>query len=163
MRCAVIVAVVAALVAGALPALSSAQSRPSLQGAWQLVEVTTTGPGASTNTKLEPSLYLFTARHYSIMRVLSPRPGFADPANVTEAEALATWGPLQAQSGTYELTGGNLNLLPTIAKNPGVMRTGRKPDVYAFTLQGDSLTLVQTSDGIGQVANPATFRLKRVE
>jgi hypothetical protein len=51
---------------------------------------------------------------------------------------------------------GNLNLMPIVAKNPGVMRTGRKSDVYTFTLQGDSLTLVQTSDGIGHVANPAT-------
>ena len=156
-------AVIIALVAGALPALSLAQSRPSIQGAWQVVEVSTSGAAASTDANLQPSLYLFTTRHYSIMRVLAARPGFADPSNVTEAEALAVWGPLQAQSGTYELAGGNLNLLPTVAKNPGVMRGGRKPDVYTFTLQGDSLTLVQVSDGIGQVANPATFRLKRVD
>src|SRR5262245_10708215 len=103
-------AVITALVAATLPTLSLAQSRPSLQGAWQVVEVSSTGPAASTTTNLQPSLYLFTARHYSIMRVLSARPGFADPANVTEAEALAVWGPLQAQSGTYELAGGNLNL-----------------------------------------------------
>jgi hypothetical protein len=90
--------VTAASLAGALlPSASSAQSRPSVQGAWHVVEVS---PGA---TNPQPSLYLFTARHYSIMRVLSqdPRPGFNDPANVTEAEALAVWGPLQAQSGTY--------------------------------------------------------------
>jgi hypothetical protein len=158
-------AVIIALAAAALPSLSSAQSRRSLQGAWQVVEVSTTGPGASTTSSPQPGLYLFTARHYSLMRVLSPdpRPGFSDPANITAAEALAVWGPLQAQSGTYEVVSGSLNLLPIVAKNPGVMRAGRKPDVYTFTLQGDSLTLVQTSDGIGQVPNPTTLRLKRVE
>ena len=152
----------ALLTATLLPAGSSAQSRPSIQGAWQVVEVSTTGQRA---TNLQPSLYLFTARHYSIMRVLSPdpRPGFSDPANVTEAEALAVWGPLQAQSGTYQVANGTLNLLPIVAKNPGVMRPGRQPDVYAFALQGDSLTLAQKSDGSGQAASTTTLRLKRLE
>jgi hypothetical protein len=110
-------------------------------------------------------LYLFTARHYSITSVLGqqPRPGFKDPANVTGEEALAIWTPLQAQSGTYEVVGGGLNLLPIVAKNPGVMRAGRKPDVYDFSLQGDSLTLVQKGDGVGQLANPTTLRLKRLD
>ena len=159
-------AVIVALLAGVLQSLPSAQARPALQGAWQVVEVTTSGPDASTNSNPQPGLYLFTARHYSILSVLSrePRPAFADPANITREEALAVWGPsLQAQSGTYEVVSGNLNLLPLVAKNPGVMRAGRKPDVYALTLQGDSLTLVQKGDGIGQLANPTTLRLKRVE
>lgn len=158
-------AVIVALVTGALASLSWAQSRPALQGAWQVVEVTTTGPNSSTNSNPQPGLYLFTARHYSITSVLGqqPRPGFKDPNNVTGEEALAIWTPLQAQSGTYEIAGGNLSLLPMVAKNPGVMRAGRKPDVYTFTVQGDSVTLVQNSDGFGQLANPTTLRLKRIE
>lgn len=43
------------------------------------------------------------------------------------------------------------------------MRTGRTPDVYSFTVQGNSLTLVQKGDGIGQLANPTTVRLKRLD
>jgi hypothetical protein len=58
---------------------------------------------------------------------------------------------------------GTLNLLPIVAKNPEVMRPGRQPDVYAFTLQRDSLTLAQKSDGTGQAASTATIRLKRLE
>jgi hypothetical protein len=154
--------ILAVVVGAVLPTLSSAQSRPSIQGAWSVVDISQAG---STNTAPQPGLYLFTARHYSILRVTSPepRPGFADPANITGAEALAVWTPLQAQSGTYEMVGGSLNLMPTVAKNPGVMRADRKPDVYTFTLQGDTLTLTQTADGIGQVSNPPTLRLKRVE
>ena len=158
-------AVTLALVLGALSSSSFAQPRPPLQGAWQVVDVTTTGPNGSTNSSPQPGLYLFTARHYSIIAVLSqePRPVFKDPTNVTGEEALAIWTPLQAQSGTYEVAGGSVSLLPMVAKNPGVMRPGRKPDVYGFTVQGDSLTLVQKSDGSGQLANPTTLRLKRVE
>jgi hypothetical protein len=158
--------VIAAFVAASLlPSFSSAQSRPSVQGAWRVVEVSTTAPGAATSHSPQPGLLLFTARHYSFLRVLSPGPrqGFSDPANVTEAEALAVWGPLQAQSGTYEIAGGTLSLLPIVAKNPGVMRTGRKPDEYDFTLQGEVLTLVQKSDGGGPVTSPATLRLRRTE
>jgi hypothetical protein len=158
-------AVILALVAATFPLLVWAQPRPALQGAWQVVEVTTTGPAGTTNSSPQPGLYLFTSRHYSIISVLSqePRPGFKDPNNVTGEEAVAIWTPLQAQSGTYEITGGTLNLLPLVAKNPGVMRAGRKPDVYGFAVQGDSLTLVQKGDGIGQLANPTTLRLKRLD
>jgi hypothetical protein len=158
-------AVIVALLAGVLPSLPLAQSPSALQGAWQVVEVTTTGPAGATNSRPQPGLYLFTARHYSIVSVLGQqaRPGFKDPANVTGEEALAIWTPLQAQSGTYEVGSGSLSLLPLVAKNPSVMRGGRKPDVYAFTLQGDSLTLVQKGDGFGQLANPTTLRLKRLE
>ena len=157
--------VILALVAATFPLLLRAQPRPALQGAWQVVEVTSTGPAGATNSSPQPGLYLFTARHYSIISVLTPepRPGFKDPNNVTGEEALAIWTPLQAQSGTYEVAGGNLDLLPLVAKNPGVMRAGRKPDVYGFTVQGDSLTLVRKGDGIGQLANPTTLRLKRLD
>src|SRR5262249_24988253 len=49
-----------------------AQSRPTVQGAWRLAEVRTTGPAASSNANPQPSLYLFSAKHYSITRVTSP-------------------------------------------------------------------------------------------
>ena len=158
---------VISLVAAALSAsLLSAQSRPFIQGAWRLVEITISGPNTSINSKPQPALYLFTARHYSIIRVTSAnaRPQFKDPTKVTEAEALAIWGPLQAQSGTYEITGENLNLLPTVAKNPQRMRAGMKADVFTFALQGENLTLVQKFAGDGQpTANLMTVKLTRAE
>ena len=66
-------------------------------------------------------------------------------------------------SGTYEIVGSSLHLLPIVAKNPGVMRAGRQPDASDFTLQGELRSLVQKSDGIGPVANPVTLRLQRAE
>ncbi len=138
--------------------------RAPLEGAWQLIEVTTTGPDDGTTYDLQPALYLFTDGHYSITRVTSvtPRPEFRDPANVTPSEALAVWGPLQSQAGTFQIIGENLYLLPTTAKNPQVMRSGRAPDVYTHQVQGDGLVMTQVSGSSGLMENPATFTLLRV-
>ena len=101
-----------------------AQSRPSIQGAWRVTEVTTTGGNVSTNTKPQPGLYLFLDKHYSIVRVTSDdaRPNEPeDSGKATAAELRASWGPLQAQSGTYEVAGGTLNLTPVVTKRPQAM------------------------------------------
>lgn len=137
--------------------------RAPLEGAWQLVELTTTGPDGGTRYDLQPALYLFTDGHYSITRVTSasPRPEFRDPASVTPDEALAVWGPLQAQAGTFQIIDENLYLLPAAAKNPQVMRSGRSPDVYRHQVQGDGLVMTQVSGSSGLIENPATFTLLR--
>ena len=140
------------------------QSGPSIQGAWRLIEVTTSGRNGSTNSMPQPSLYIFSARHYSITRVTAaePRPEFKDPANVTDAESLAAWGPFQAQAGAYEISGDSLKLGVIISKNPQLMRTGLQPAVFTFALDGNTLTLIQKADQAGRpIANPATFKLVR--
>ena len=86
-----------------------------------------------------------------------------DPTKVTEAEALAIFGPFQAQAGTYEVTGGSLSMSSTVAKQPQGMTPGRKPTVYSMALQGNTLTLVQKSGAQGPTANPSTLKLTRVE
>ena len=58
-----------ALVGAPLVSQSRAASEPTLQGVWRVTEVTTTGPNASTNKSPQPSLYIFTPKHYSLMRV----------------------------------------------------------------------------------------------
>lgn len=105
--------------------------RESIQGVWQAVEVTITGPGARTIAIPEPrpNLTIITARHYSRVEVQAegPRP---IPANVTEASAdelRAVWGPFVGEAGTYEVTTGNLiTMRPIAAKNPAVMGPGAR-------------------------------------
>jgi hypothetical protein len=52
----------------------SGQSKPSIQGVWRIAEVITTGPTAGTNKNPQPSLFIFTAKHYSLMRILGDKP-----------------------------------------------------------------------------------------
>jgi len=58
-----------ALVGAPLLSQSRAASQETIQGVWRVTEVTTTGPNASTNKSPQPSLYIFTPKHYSLMRV----------------------------------------------------------------------------------------------
>jgi hypothetical protein len=147
-------------------AAAIAQSRPSIEGAWRVTAVTQLGASGSTNTKPQPGLYLFTSKHYSIMRVLSDdaRPDEPEDANsATAAELRAAWGPLQAQSGSYEIAGGTLNLTPVITKRPQAMKAPR-PAAYKFTVVGNTLTLEQQSTAEGTpTRNRQIVRLTRVE
>ena len=102
-------------------AQSQRVSQPTIQGVWQVVEVTTTGQSASTNTKPQPSLYIFTRRYNSRMRINGdkPRPNLpTDIAKATCTELLAVYGnSLIAQTGTYELAGDNITSRAVVAKN----------------------------------------------
>jgi hypothetical protein len=142
------------------------QAQTSIQGVWRLIEVTSSGRNASTNSAPQPALYIFTSKHYSITRVTStePRPGYKDLANRTEAEEIAAWRPFQAQAGTYEVKGDILYLRVTVSKQPQLMNPALQPEAFTFSLEETRLTLVHKSDQAGRpIANPQTFRLARVE
>jgi hypothetical protein len=136
-----------------------------LQGVWKVVEVKTTGPNAATYANPQPGLVIFTAKHYSIMRVLSsePRPDPpADTSKATAAELLAVWGPLQANTGTYEIAGDKLTMHPMVAKNPAVMASGVK-QVSSIKLEKDTLWVTAVSGPAGPATNPDTWKLTRLE
>jgi hypothetical protein len=159
--------IVAALMVGA-SALALAQTAPSLQGGWRVTEVVVTGANAATNRSPQPSLYLFTRQHYSIMTVggTVPRKEFGTPkdaAKLTDAEKSAryeAWDALTANSGTYQVSGNTLTTRPLVAKNPAVM-TGPVA-TRTFRIEGNTLTLVQKS-AAGQPVSETTTRLTRVE
>src|SRR5215467_13708485 len=64
-----------------------------LVGAWQL------DPAQSGGA----ALYIFTPTHYSMMRASTDRPDIADTSKATADELRATWGPLVANTGKYEV------------------------------------------------------------
>lgn len=153
------------LVTAALSGQTKPASRSTVQGVWRVAEVVTTGPGASTNSKPQPGLYIFTARHYSIVRVTADKPRPNQPQDVTKASAnelVAAWDPFTGQAGTYELAGGNLTVRPSVAKNPTVMASGSFT-TYSYKLDADTLTLINRTTNAGPVANPTTIKLTRVE
>jgi hypothetical protein len=143
-----------------------AQSKPSIQGVWRIAEVTTTGPNAYTNKSPQPGLYIFTAKHYSLVRdtAREVRPAIKDITNPTAAEALATFNPFQGQAGTYEVSGTTLKVTPAVAKVPPASGKYGTTASYSLKMQGETLWLTQVLGNRGTpVANPGTIRLTRVE
>lgn len=147
--------------------LAIAQTTPSIQGAWRITEITTTGDGAATNKSPQPSLYVFTKQHYSIITVTgtAPRKEFgsaANPAKLTDAEKIArfdAWDAFTANSGTYQVSGNTLTTKPVVAKSFVAMRTTATRE---FKVDGNTLTLIQKS-AAGQPASQTTTRLTRIE
>ena len=146
----------------------AAQSkRGSLQGVWQTVEVTVTGPGARTITIPEPrpNLIIVTAKYYSRVEVHSdgPRPMLANVAKASADELRAVWDPFVGEAGTYEVTAGNvMTMRPLVAKNPAAMAPGAF-STYSYKLDGDTLSLTQERNQNGPFANPFSLKLVRVE
>jgi hypothetical protein len=156
-----------ALVGAPLLSQSRAASEPTIQGVWRVAEVTTTGPTASTNKSPQPSLYIFTARHYSLMRVngTTARPDLPQDqvAKATAAQLLAVYGTaLSAQSGTYELAGGKLTTRPVVAKNTFGMAPGAS-FTASYKLDGKTLTITSERNPAGPIENPTTWKLTRIE
>jgi hypothetical protein len=169
MKRALFVFAVAALASAVTFAQSGGKSQTGLQGVWQVTEITTTGTDASTNKSPQPGLYIFTGKHYSMMRVNGdkPRPLLPkDQTKLTAPELIELYDAVYAtgytsQSGTYEITGTLVRLRPTVATNPGIM-VPTYSTVYDYKVDGTTLTLVSTSQGKPS-KNPTTWKLSRVE
>jgi len=155
-----------ALVGGQGPA---AQSTPkSIQGVWKIVEANIPGPQGVVSRTIpfagRPNQTIFTAKHYSRVEVQAdgPRPVLPDVAKATADELRAAWGPFVSEAGTYELAPGVITMRPIASKNPAVMGSGVFI-TYAYTLEGDTLSLTQQRNQNGPIANPFTLKLTRVE
>jgi hypothetical protein len=148
-----------ALFAGIAHAQSTATP---LTGVWRVTQVVVTGPDAATVNNPQPGLYLFTGKYYSFMVVRgeTPRPDLSEKP--TDAELLAAYTPVVANSGTYEVSGTTLITHPIVAKNPNAMHAGNSGS-STFKLEGKTLVLTQVSTQSGPVANPITLKLTRVE
>ena len=156
-----------ALVGAPLLSQSRAASQETLQGVWRITETTTTGKDAATNKSPQPSLYIYTARHYSVARVngTTARPTLpaADYPKATAAQLLAVFGTvLSANSGTYEVAGGKLTMRALVAKNTGGMASGAF-FTAPYKLDGKTLTITSERNPAGPVANPTTWKLTRIE
>ena len=147
----------------ALGLLASAQSK-SLEGVWSLTEISTSGPENAIRHMSQPSMYLFTKKHYSIIYVNDDkaRPD-VDMNSATADQLRSTFvDSFVANAGTYEYKGGKLTVHPMVAKAPSYMATGTW-SAWTVKGDGDSMTLVSDSSNAGPETNPTTFKLKRVE
>jgi hypothetical protein len=144
-----------------LCATAAAQSR-SIQGVWKLNEQAGDG---KTKVISQPSMYLFTKKHYSIIYVSAdaPRPVVDDVSKMTADELRATFVTgFVANAGTYEMKGGKITFHPMVAKSPGVMQPG-KWSTSSVTINGDSMTMVSEASETGPVKTPTTSKFTRIE
>jgi hypothetical protein len=134
----------AALAAILLTACERKEAAESpLEGAWSIASIHVTGPDSAASTTVQPSLYLFGDKHYSMMRVTGNQPrALAAADSVTDAEKLAAYDSFIANSGTYEVADSTLTIHPVVARSPNFMAGGS--DKYHFRVSGDTLWLSNT-------------------
>jgi len=156
--------ILAVTAAGGLSGAVIASREPSIDGVWQAVEVTITGPGARTITPLQPNLSIITRKHYSHIEIHAdgPRPALLDAASASADDLRQVWGPVVAEAGSYELSSGGFVTHPVVSKNPAAMTAGSFTS-YAYRVAADTLWLTPQRDSRGAVKNPATIKLVRVE
>lgn len=155
------------LIAGLLTTdgIAGAPKSPSIQGVWQAVEVTMTGPVTQTITIPEPrpNLAVFTAKHYTRVQVEAEgRPLVADASKASAEDLRAAWGPFYAEAGTYEVTSHVITLRAIAAKNPAAMTSGAFT-TWSYRLDGNTLWVTAERNQNGPIANPVTVKSVRVE
>lgn len=118
----------------------SEKNESPLEGVWTVTSIHVSGPDSAANTTVQPSLYLFTDKHYSIMRVTGNQPrALTATDSATDAEKLAAYNSFIANTGTYEIADSTLTIHPVVARNPNFMAGGS--DKYHFRVSGDTLWL----------------------
>src|SRR5262249_11402764 len=123
----------------------------ALKGAWQ-------GTKANGFT----GIFIFSAKHYSMMAASTERPEISDLSNATADEVRALYGPMIGNAGAYEVSGNQVTIRPVVAKIPAVMKPGAY-EVYEFRIEGTTMTLTQRRNVRGPVERGTVWTLTRVE
>jgi len=112
--------VVAALAATLGFTQTNKSSGNPLIGTWKIVETTPANGERITNP--QPSLYIFTSKHYSMMAVTGtkPRPTYMQ-GNASPEQKIEMFEAFVANTGTYTLAGNLLKTRPIVAKQEFVM------------------------------------------
>jgi hypothetical protein len=138
--------------------------RSPVEGAWEIQNITYAKPPANPVTK-PTGMVIFSGNHYSIVFLTNSVRQEFPQGGVARASAdqhRAVWGPLTANSGTFQVSGSTLTTRAKVAKNTFAMASGAFQE-STFTLKGDTLTLISTRNDQGAVANPQTLQLVRAK
>jgi|ERR1043166_1090005 hypothetical protein len=157
--------VLSLLIVAVMSISALAQGKSSVEGVWQLTEITMTGKYAMTMKITQPSVYIFTKTHYSKTYIGSdkPRAVLNDYSKATQEQLLAIFvDGFDASAGTYEMKVDKLTLRPTVAKSPSDMREGTWSS-YSIKIAGDAITLTPEDSNTGPNKKKVSFKLTRVE
>jgi hypothetical protein len=78
----------------------------------------------------------------------------------TDAQKVATWTPLFASIGSYEIKETTITFHSIIGKNPSEPGSFTTCD---FKIEGKTLSLTTKANKAGPIANPLSFKLTRLE
>jgi hypothetical protein len=126
-------------------------SSVELRGAWTVTQALD-GTGKSVGDASRPSLFIFTARHYSVFNVHGDRPHYRR-GQATPEQKVATFDAFSANGGTYQANGNKMTMVRTVAKNLHV--EGTRSEVE-YRIAGKVLTLIYPQ-------GEGSFVLTRVE
>jgi hypothetical protein len=96
---------------------------PKLEGVWHRKEIQIDGgPDAGLHMlDVQPSIYIFSNRHYAVAAVEGFTPRRYLGENPTDADRGAAFIPYTGEMGAYVETDGKLELTPVVSKNPAEM------------------------------------------
>ena len=148
-------ALITSITVSTVLAAQTAPQKP-LQGVWKVVEIVDTGGDGSKNASPQPSLFIFTRDHYSMMLVpgTQPRASFNDVIEPTNQEKIAAFDSFVANTGTYDVAGPTITFRPIVARYPNFMAGGSAE--HQYRVEGNALWLT------GQVSGPKLTQLKLV-
>ena len=102
-----------------------------LIGVWKLVEYVETSPNTVTATNVPLQIAIFTKKYMMVMGNGSiTRPEL--PENATDAQKVAAWEPLRAESCEYEADDTKIKCKSLVVKNPNVKPGGVMTFEYRF-------------------------------
>ena len=136
----------AIVVLALFPALLLAQNpaKKSLEGVWKIAESEVMGKDTTRISNPQPSLIMFSQKHYSMMLVPGDKPRtLFKGINPTDEEKLSAFDSFIANEGTYEVAGSTLTVHPVVAKVPNFMAGGSAK--YQFRIDSNTLWLTSKS------------------
>lgn len=135
----------------------AAQSAPTLEGAWRVVERSyERGDSSWVVESPQPGLYLFTGTRYSVqeIRESGPRPSFTD--DTSSSDRLAAFDVFHAHAGSYVVAGDQLRVTPIIAMSPNTMDGATH--TYGLVWAGSEIQITRSA-----ADEVRTTRLRRIE
>ena len=126
-----------------------------LIGVWKLVEYVETSPNAVTITNGPLQIAIFTKKYMMVMGNGSvTRPEL--PENATDAQKVAAWEHLRAESCEYEADDTKIKCKALVVKNPNT-KTG---DVMTFEYRFEGDYLIQIFRTTEETPRTLSFTLK---
>jgi len=150
-RVLIAISLVTVVVVGVVGHAESPAKSP-IAGVWK---ITDGGPGGGRGGAQQPSLWLFTDKHFSRIsnQGLGERAAFKNPGAPTAEDKAAAYDSFNANAGTYDIKGNTIVFHVQLAKSQGIVGQDLEQEVE---VKGSTLTVKNPNNGV-------VFRLTRVE